>query len=279
MKHRWLIAGLLAVCVSAGCTQTNVQKAKQSDMLNRTGISTPKTQSLTPELAGGPERHLREPSPMSLADLRSKYRSTFLLSGPASKREVALTFDDAPDANFTPKVLDALKKEGVKATFFVVGNRVEAHPDIVRRMVQEGHVIGNHSYSHANLPKLSNSAFREEITKTDSLIRTYTGYTPHLVRPPYGNIDEDQIRWLSSQHKKIVNWNVDSLDWKGLSTEQVATNVLAHVHPGSIVLQHAAGGAGEDLSGTVNAIPELIKKLREDGVKLVTVPELLDISP
>lgn len=279
MKLRWLIACLLALGVSAGCTQTNMPRSRQPDTLNRSGQFAPHMQSATPELADGPEHGVRSPAPMSLADLRSKYRSTFLLNGPATKREVALTFDDAPDAVFTPKVLDALKQEGVKATFFVVGNRVEAYPDIMRRMVREGHVIGNHSYSHANLPKLTDNKFREEIIKTDQLIREYTGSTPHIVRPPYGNINEDQIRWLSSQHKKIVNWNVDSLDWKGLSAEQVATNVLAHVRPGSIVLQHAAGGVGEDLSGTVDALPKIIKKLREDGVKLVTVPELLGIAP
>ncbi|TJY41191.1 polysaccharide deacetylase family protein [Cohnella pontilimi] len=212
---------------------------------------------------------------MTLADLRSKYRGMFLLNGPSTKREVALTFDDAPDANFTPKVLDALKKAGVKATFFVVGNRVAAHPDIVNRMVREGHVLGNHSYTHANLPKLKDASFRDEILKTDRIIRSHTGYLPSYVRPPYGNISEHQIQWLRSEHKTIVNWNVDSLDWKGLSGEQVSTNILAHVKPGSIILQHAAGGTGEDLTGTVDALPKVISKLRKDGVKFVTVPELL----
>jgi peptidoglycan/xylan/chitin deacetylase (PgdA/CDA1 family) len=279
MKHRLQIACLLALCVTAACTQTNMQKSKQSEPQTQSTPYKAKAQSLTPGLEDGPERSVRNPSPMSLADLHSKYHSTFLLSGPASKREAALTFDDAPDANFTPKVLDALKKAGVKATFFVVGNRVEAHPDIVKRIVKEGHVLGNHSYNHANLPKLTDNQFREQITKTDRLISKYTGNTPHLVRPPYGNINEDQIRWLRSGHKKIVYWDVDSLDWKGLSAEQVATNVLAHVHPGSIILQHSAGGTGEDLIGTVNALPKIINKLRGDGVKLVTIPELLGIPP
>lgn len=214
---------------------------------------------------------------MSLADLRSKYKSTFLLNGSPSKREVALTFDDAPDDRFTPQILDVLKKESVKATFFVVGNRVETHPEIIKRMADEGHVVGNHSYNHANLPKLSDADFRGQVTKTDDLIRSITGYKPMLIRPPYGNISEPQIQWLASQHKKIINWNVDSLDWKGLNAEQVKTNVLAHVRPGSIILQHAAGGTGEDLSGTVHALPDIILKLRSDGVKLVTIPELLDL--
>jgi peptidoglycan/xylan/chitin deacetylase (PgdA/CDA1 family) len=200
-----------------------------------------------------------------------------LLSGSPSKREVALSFDDAPDDKFTPQVLDVLKREGVKATFFLVGNRAEAHPEIVRRMVNEGHVVGNHSYNHANLPKLSDADFRDQVIKTDNIIRSISGYVPKFIRPPYGNISEAQIQWLASQHKTIVNWNVDSLDWKGLNAEQVKTNILAQVHPGSIILQHGAGGTGEDLSGTVQALPGIIKKLRNDGVKLVTISELLDL--
>lgn len=256
MKLRWILPCLLIACISYGCSHS---------------------QSSTPDLADGSEQQIREPHPLSLADLRSKYPTTFLLDGPAAKREIALTFDDAPDDHFTPQILDVLKQEGVKATFFVVGNRVEAHPDIVQRIVQEGHILGNHSYSHANLPKLSDAEFREEITKTDELIRKFAGYTPTLVRPPYGNVSEAQIQWLASQHKKIIYWNVDSLDWKNLDAEQVRTNVLAHVHPGSIILQHAAGGTGEDLTGTVQALPAIIHKLREDGVKLVTIPELLSL--
>ncbi|EHQ59208.1 polysaccharide deacetylase [Paenibacillus dendritiformis C454] len=221
---------------------------------------------------------MREPHALSLADLRAKYRTTFILNGPGTKREIALSFDDAPDDNFTPKVLDVLKSEGVKATFFVVGNRIEKHPDIMKRIVEEGHILGNHSYNHANLPKLSDAEFREQIIKTDQLIREHTGYIPNIVRPPYGNISENQIKWLASQKKKVINWNVDSLDWKGLDAEEVKTNVLAHVSPGAIILQHSAGGTGQDLSGTVVALPEIIRTLKNDGVKLVTIPELLDLN-
>ncbi|WNQ13975.1 polysaccharide deacetylase family protein [Paenibacillus aurantius] len=277
MKLRCIALCVVGLCISSGCSQNNLQRAQQSTPQSLSEQTKIRVESLTPNLAGGLEQNIRKPHPMTLADLRNKYRSTFLLNGPGTKREVALTFDDAPDANFTPQILDVLKRKGVKATFFVVGNRVLAHPDIVKRMVQEGHTIGNHSYNHANLPKLTDAEFRDQITKTDELIRQYTGFTPNIVRPPYGNIAEEQIQWLASQHKKIVNWNVDSLDWKGLSAKQVETNVLAHVHPGSIVLEHAAGGTGEDLSGTVLALPKIIDELRNDGVKLVTIPELLDI--
>jgi peptidoglycan/xylan/chitin deacetylase (PgdA/CDA1 family) len=271
-----LISYVMVLCLISGCSQTNTQKSKQSEHGKRSGQSTVQSKSKTPDLADGPECRVRVPHPMSLADLHHKYHKTFILNGPPNKREVALTFDDAPDAKFTPQVLDVLKKEGVTATFFVLGNRIKAHPDIVARMVTEGHVLGNHSFTHANLPKLTDREFRREITETDRLIRQYTGFTPDIVRPPYGNVKEGQLLWLAKRNKKIVNWNVDSLDWKGLSGEQVATNILAHVHPGAIILQHAAGGVGEDLSGTVDALPIIISKLREDGVRLVSVPDLLD---
>ncbi|WCR29631.1 polysaccharide deacetylase family protein [Paenibacillus thiaminolyticus] len=283
MILRLLLFVLAMLSVLSGCAQNQAQQKPGSNPYSSSAPQPPQilqnsVRSSTPDLADGPEGNLREPHALSLADLRAKYPSTFILHGPGTKREIALSFDDAPDDNFTPKVLDVLKSEGVKATFFVVGNRIEKHPDIVKRIVEEGHILGNHSYNHANLPKLSDAEFRDQIMKTDQLIREHTGYTPNIVRPPYGNISENQIKWLASQKKKVTNWNVDSLDWKGLDAEEVKTNVLAHVSPGAIILQHSAGGTGQDLSGTVLALPDIIRTLKNDGVKLVTIPELLDLN-
>jgi len=274
MNIRWFLP-LLIFLICCGCSNRSqpVPQQRQNTVVHNVTQS-----SNTPNLLDGSEKAVRTTKPMSLADLRAKYRSTFWLHGPSSKREVALTFDDAPDDLYTPQILDVLKREGVRATFFVVGNRMEAHPEIVQRMVEEGHILGNHSYNHANLPKLGDEDFRNQINRTDELIQSFTGYRPTFVRPPYGNINEPQIQWLASQHKIIVNWNVDSLDWKGLNAEQVKSNILAHTIPGSIILQHAAGGVGEDLSGTVQALPDIINSLRKQNVKLVTIPELLDES-
>ncbi len=287
MKALGFLPFLLALTLVASCNQNqmntkmNTKNASPSPMAiqnnqQKQGQKQQTAEKKTPDLADGKEGNVRDPHPLSLAELREKYRSTFILNAPSAKKQIALSFDDAPDDNFTPQVLDALKRDGVKATFFVVGNRIEAHPDIMKRIVAEGHAIGNHSYNHANLPKLSDAEFREQILKTDELIRQYTGYVPTIVRAPYGNITEEQIKWLKSQNKILVNWNVDSLDWKNLDAKQVEFNVLAHVFPGSIVLQHAAGGTGEDLSGTIGALPNMIKKLRDDGMQLVTIPDLLD---
>ncbi|MCG7408170.1 polysaccharide deacetylase family protein [Paenibacillus sp. ACRRX] len=228
-----------------------------------------------PELAGGTEMIVRKPASLTLAQLREKYRSNFILQGPSSPKRVALTFDDVPDRYYTVQILDLLKRYHAKATFFIVGNRAEQNPDIVKRIVEEGHAIGNHSYTHANLPKLSDIAFRNEVIMTQQAVKRITGQTMHFIRPPYGNINDKQIKWLISQKLKIVNWNVDSLDWKGLNADQVEANIMGNVRSGSIVLQHGAGGKGEDLSGTVGALQRVIQQLRESGIELVTIPHLL----
>lgn len=215
--------------------------------------------------------------PITLSELRRKYPTRIIFSGP-KKKEVALTFDDAPDDQFTPQILEVLAKYNVEATFFVVGERAEKYPSMLRRIAREGHVIGNHSYSHANLVKLSDAAFRNEIKRTDNAISRVIGYTPKLVRTPYGNIREKQLLWLSRQNHLVVNWNVDSQDWKGLNADQVYDNIMGAVKPGAIILQHSGGGEGEDLSGTVQALPRIITQLRTQGYRIVTLPELLNVS-
>lgn len=231
----------------------------------------------TPELLAGKESQVRSNKPLSLADLHHKYKSTFLFNAPSTKRQVSLTFDDVPDLIFTPQVLDILHNYGVRATFFVVGNRAAAHPEMIRRMIREGHAIGSHSFTHPNGNKIDDAAFQSEILRTEQVLAGITGYKPTLFRPPYGNVTEQQILWLASQNYHIVNWNVDSLDWKGLSGDQVKENVLGHVAPGSVILQHAGGGEGENLSGTVQALPGIIESLHSQGIEMVTVPELFNI--
>ncbi|MGC5772926.1 polysaccharide deacetylase family protein [Paenibacillus pabuli] len=217
-----------------------------------------------------------EKEQLTLGQLRQKYADTFKTNGPSTK-QVALTFDDVPDPRFTPQVLDILKKYKVRATFFIVGNRAEKHPDLVKRMVKEGHIVGNHSYNHPVFSKLSMNAFRKQILHTGDIIRDLAGYTPKMIRPPYGDINEQQLQWSAKQRYSIVNWNVDSLDWKGLTKDKVKENILSAVKPGSIVLQHAGGGVGSNLNGTIEALPEVIEELRNRGYELVTLDEMLGL--
>lgn len=215
---------------------------------------------------------------LTLSQLVVKYPDTFKLRGSSQEKKVALTFDDGPDTRFTPKVLDALKANQVKATFFVLGSQASTHPDIVRRIVREGHVIGNHSYSHANLPTLTVDKFQSQIMNTENVLQGLVGYAPKLIRPPYGAINEEQVRWIADHHYLIVNWNVDSLDWKSLNADQVLQNIMQQTKPGSIILQHSGGADSQDLSGTVQAIGPLIAKLKAAGYTFVTVPELLHVA-
>ncbi|WP_261378411.1 polysaccharide deacetylase family protein [Paenibacillus agilis] len=276
--RRCLFTSLLLAVMTAGC-YSNTTGTSNSNQANSVKNNTIKEYKLVPngapELAGGPENKNRNTQPLTLEQLRKKYRSNFHFSGPSTPPRVALTFDDAPDQLFTPRVLDVLKEYKVKATFFVVGNRAQKHPDIIDRIVKEGHILGNHTYNHPNLAKVSNTVFQREVSDTQQTIKKLTGKTMRYLRPPYGNITEEQIKWLVSNKISIVNWNVDSLDWKGLNADQVVANVMGDVRAGSIVLQHSAGGEGEDLSGTVQALPRIIKQLRDQGIELVTVPELL----
>ncbi|WP_159885792.1 polysaccharide deacetylase family protein [Paenibacillus puerhi] len=215
---------------------------------------------------------------LTLSQLARKYPDILLLHGRSSSRQIALTFDDAPDAVYTPQVLDILKAHKVRATFFLIGAQAEKYPNIVKRIVREGHVIGNHSYSHPLFTKLSQDGFQQQIQKTQQILKPLVGYTPRLIRPPYGEIKEAQLLWASEQGYLMVNWNVDSLDWKQLGEAQVTSNILKHAKAGSIVLQHSGGGTNQDLRGTVQALPKVIEALQGQGFRIVTLPELLRVT-
>jgi peptidoglycan/xylan/chitin deacetylase (PgdA/CDA1 family) len=227
--------------------------------------------------AGGPERPEERPAQHVQVDWSAKYPHEVILHGPR-RREVALTFDDGPDDVWTPKVLDALARSGVPATFFVVGQRCERVPQVLVRISREGHAIGNHSWDHANLSKLGTEAIRTQIQKTDATIRRLTGHTPSMLRPPYGALSDAVVNEARRAGKIIVLWNVDSLDWMQLKGRQVAANILSHASPGSIILQHSAGGTGENLQGTVDALPVVVRLLRERGYRFRTVPQLLGLQ-
>ncbi|MBD2868065.1 polysaccharide deacetylase family protein [Paenibacillus arenilitoris] len=213
---------------------------------------------------------------MSWVKLHRQFPNAFLTNGPRDARRIALTFDDAPDPRFTPAILDILAQYDVCATFFVVGARAAKHPAIVKRIHREGHTVGNHSYDHAVLSTLSLTNFGRQIWRTDAVIRPMIGYSPHYIRPPYGELLPQQVIWSKQAGFAIVNWDVDSVDWKNNpSSERIIRNIKKTLQPGSIVLQHAGGGYGQDLSGTIEALPKLIELLRDKGYEPVTLPELL----
>lgn len=142
----------------------------------------------------------------------------------------------------------------------------------------KAYAIGNHSYTHPDFRKATPERFRNQITKTERILQASAGFRPKLIRPPYGEITEPQIKWARRHGYMIVNWNVDSLDWKGLSKTQIQRNVIPATGPGSIILMHAGGGQSSNLQGTIQALPGLIHSLKAKGYKFVTVPRLLHTS-
>jgi len=241
-------------------------------------ISIPHNMSENLDLAGGPEREARGFPKREIVDLITMYPDLFIASGDSSEKKVALTFDDGPDDVFTPQILDILKDKNVKATFFVIGKRADSFSEVMQRIVDEGHLAGNHTWSHPNIMKISLEDAKEEVLKTEKLLNSYYKDSKDRVkifRSPYGSIDPKRVEFFGDIGYKIISWNVDSLDWKGLSAEEVKTNVLENVVNGSIILQHSAGGEGEDLSGSVEALSEIIEVLKAEGFEFVTVDEIL----
>ena len=186
---------------------------------------------------------------------------------------IAITFDDGPSPTLTPRLLDILKEKGVKATFFVIGENAAHSPEIVARAAAEGHEIGNHTWSHPALTKISNERVQEEIGKTSDVIFQATGKKPTLLRPPYGAINPRLSRMIEQQDGlTIILWSVDPLDWKSPGSKVVAQRLLAGAKPGAITLSH------DIKPGTIEAIPEVIDALKAKGYQFVTVSELIALE-
>lgn len=186
---------------------------------------------------------------------------------------IAMTFDDGPSATLTPKLLDILAAHQIKATFFVIGENVAEHPQIVARAAREGHEIGNHSWSHPNFGKMSDDGVRSEVQRTDDAIKSATGSRPTLLRPPYGSITAREKRWIHDQFGyQIILWDVDPYDWKRPGPSVVRNRILKETRPGSIVLSH------DIHPGTIEAMPSTFDALQAKGFKFVTVSELIRMA-
>ncbi len=193
--------------------------------------------------------------------------------GPAAGRRLALTFDDGPDPLHTPRLLDALAALDVRATFFVVGGRVDAHPALCRRIAHDGHELGNHTYRHPYLPLRRRRRVARELADTDRAIADATGQVPTLARPPYGGRSPSTLRTFAGLGKRTILWDVNPFDWRGADAPTLTARVLRAARPGSIVLLHDAHAAA---ARTIAAVRLLVPALRARGYTLTTVGELLD---
>ena len=184
-----------------------------------------------------------------------------------NKKVVALTFDDGPDGNTTPQALDILAKYKIKATFFVQGKNIAGNEAILKRMQSEGHEVGNHSWNHPILTKLSLEDAKKQLTDTEDAITKVLGKSSKLMRPPYGAISDD-IR--NSLDLRFIMWDVDSLDWKSKNEAAILTEIQHQTSDGSIILMH------DIHQPSVNSLPKVIEYLQGQGYSFVTVSELLN---
>ena len=186
---------------------------------------------------------------------------------------IAMTFDDGPHATNTPKLLEMAAKRHIKLTFFVLGECVEQNPTVLQREVAEGHEIGNHSWSHPNLAKLSDEAVHSQLQRTEDIIVKTAGVKPKLMRPPYGELTKRQRIWVNHDFGyKVILWAVDPLDWKRPGPSVVARRIIAGTRAGSIILSH------DIHPPTIEAMPRVFDALLARGFKFVTVSELLAMN-
>ena len=194
-------------------------------------------------------------------------------SGSRSQAYVALTFDDGPHATLTPKLLDILAERNVKATFFVLGPRVKASPGVMRRIVAEGHEIGNHSWTHRVMSKAPDAAVFKEFQDTHDAVIAACGVAPKSQRPPYGAMTKVQRSMLKDKFGyPCILWDVDPLDWKKPGSGVVASRLLSGARNGSILLLH------DIHAGSVDAVPAVVDGLIAKGYTFVTVSQLVGMA-
>lgn len=191
---------------------------------------------------------------------------------PDKNKVIALTFDDGPDTRYTVQILDILKQKGVKATFFVVGTQAGKYPEIMKRIVDEGHAVGNHSNQHKDLSKLSEKGILGEITKADERIEEAVGFTPTLFRAPYGAVSDTLKKVLKKMKRELIGWNVDTRDWAGTSVSDMRKMIRNEAKPGGIILMHSFGG--KHIKNTVEALPGIIDDLEAMGYSFVTAGKM-----
>lgn len=234
-------------------------------------------------------------SPGQLEPPPQYYRNTFfrrwsnaIVGCESNERVIALTFDDGPDPDGTPEILARLREYGVPATFFVLGPNVARYPHLARLILDDGHAIGNHGYSHTSFDMLGPARLRRELADTSREILAATGTRTHLMRPPYGIETLDMHILTRLLGYESVLWSIDGKDWRGDPATDVAGRVCAEITSGAIVLLHDGWQARpdnlmtpdeearvRDRTPTVEALDQIIRRSTSLGYRFTTVPELL----
>lgn len=198
--------------------------------------------------------------PMAIASTRTE------------KKVVALTFDHSWGNTFTPSILDTLKQNNIKATFFIMGPWAQKHSDVAKRMVTDGHEIASHGYRHQNYGDMTREWVKEDIEKSHALIKEVTGVDAKLIRPPNGHYSKQSLQVTEELGYRTIIWSIDSLDWKNPGRDVIIERVVKRLKPGGIILMHASDTPVQ----TAEALPILLEKIKAQGYEIVTVGQLLD---
>lgn len=218
---------------------------------------------------GGKNNFTRPFQNLSLASCTEIVKS---FKAKSKDKYIALTFDDGPHGTNTPQLLNLLQKNGVKATFFVVGTRAETYPDIITRMNNAGHAIGNHSWNHKSLAKSTSESALNSLRKTNELIGGLTGKPCLIVRPPFGHTSQRVKQLIHNEGWHEVMWDSDSRDWENKNPDRILFKVMKSVAPGSIILFH------DIHPGAAQMLQTLITSFKSCGYKFITIPELIKIA-
>ena len=255
--QRWLLATAL-ILLLAGCGQA--QRRPEAP----------------PPLVGGSEQAGLRPVEAQL--LGDTFRpGPVVRSGDRRRPVVAITFDDGPDLEYTPRILEILRRYGARATFFFTGHRAQRYPEIVRRAAREGHEVGNHSFDHPVMTDLTQAAADDQLLRTDILLSRLAARRIRTFRPPYGEHSPTLLSVAQRLNYRTVLWDADSQDWMSLDRDAILARILPGVRAGGILLFHSAsGGPEERLDGTLAALPTVLETIRARGLWPVTVSVLLD---
>jgi peptidoglycan/xylan/chitin deacetylase (PgdA/CDA1 family) len=213
----------------------------------------------------------------SMAPSGQWYGKTFTRLHPPSKK-LALTYDDGPNDPYTRHLMEVLAKHEVRATFFCIGRYAQQKPQIVRDLVEAGHVIGNHTYTHPNLAWQSQTQVRIQLSTCQNVLSDVIGSTPNLFRPPYGGRRPSVLRIARELNLEPIMWSITCYDWNATSPEQIEGHVKRQLRGGDVILLHDGRHTeiGVDRAHTVAATDRLITKYKAEGYEFVTIPEMMD---
>ncbi len=186
-----------------------------------------------------------------------------------TEKKIAFSFDASWGSEFTPRILEILRENNIKTTFFLTGFWIEKYPDLVKKIVAEGHELGNHTWTHPHLNALDKQSIKQELELVHAALTKLTAVEPKLFRPPFGEYSNKVIETTNELGYLAIQWSIDSLDWKDISKQEVVQRVSSRLHPGAIILFHNNG------LHTADALTEIIAQAKKQGYSIVPISELL----